>query len=663
MSRLLRLDSVDEAHNPFLKHYRQQLADAAGEQLHELVAEVERLGEAVQTQEYLTFGRRLSKSIAWLAHQEHWQGCQRLAETYLTRSRLHLNRHKRHRATTPYVAALLDLRAAQACFPRPITEQTDDALRQMRRALKTASKASPERSLPKTLTLITKSLAEVGTVRPDEGYRSRTPSPHQSRFVECQAPSKGRLLRAACDLHAGQLLFSETAFVSCLEPDVLASHCSHCTRRLTSRLAKCPRNCPLVFCSASCRQQAWPLHRHECAVQAVLLNCDSLQQMAIRFFQRCSNADPAAKDAAALSHHFLRYSSPRRLRTIVAALFTGFLLQQMGLLQVAYDMENGCPSLSRILTHMCQARTNAVSLTDTNNIGYAIFPNFSLLSHACNANLLYTHKDYGLTMVAGADDAGDGSPPRICLVLRRDVKAGAELTVSYTSNASLVERQQKLRQHYFFHCFCDACLTEMRKAPVMELLLKSMIPLGRCPSCHQQLTKCLSLSVACMNVACCDSGQEIDLERKLTFMRDKLQSAKTEVLACDLQRLLRIRDNCNRCLDQLSLLFPEASVLHLDFFVFLCQVCRKLRDLHQSLVWAGKSLTTSLRLLGSHRETAMAYRRLLSCCDALADSEPDQQDMTPDERSRHELSLATPEDVAFMTEEIPSDNCPELWLS
>lgn len=72
-----------------------------------------------------------------------------------------------------------------------------------------------------------------------------------------------------------------------------------------------------------------------------------------------------------------------------------------------------------------------------------MLPLLSKLNHACNANMKF--------------QVTEGSP-HLDVIALRDVEAGEELTINYVmGDLSLAERQQKLREIWFFDCRCVKC--------------------------------------------------------------------------------------------------------------------------------------------------------------------------------------------------------------
>ena len=675
LSHALRID-LDA--NPVLEHFMAQTPDLSSD---DIVSKVMALRDTTPTVKLMSVSSELTRLIS--------QACEPAGNTnrslpllYRLRALVHIMRHEKvekrdqKHERTAYTSALVDLESANFCEAHSQPEELPDELRNLETRLADARKRCDASASGHTLPV--QLIREADSPAPDtpdsdggadassspetdEGYRSRSQSPAAaSAFTVCHSPSKGRFLRAACSLAPGDEVLSESAFIFALSSELHQSRCSNCLNRINNLVAKCPNNCPVVYCSALCRDQGKRIHCMECPLIGIILSENTHFQLTIRFFLmslRSSNAQ--SRQAADLSHHFGHYPASYRFVVAVRAVFTAVVLSEMGVLSLGDDMQNGCPLMSRILTQLCQIETNSVSMVD--RIGSAIFTQFSLTCHSCSPNLDYRYHKKGSVPTSHRTAA----PPRLWLTANQMIAKGTELTISYTSGKSVHERRQRLHHSYLFHCFCDLCLRELRG----HMDLQICQPVTKCIACPNDLasaeTPLLSdeqdpsahpkYLFACQNAACSEYGNNIDFERKLTFFSDFLlcQTTATRCKVSDAKAMQSILSSCLKRYDIFSTYFQTPNLLQLDFEVFLCKLLHTFNNHPESLMWAAKAFSTSHKLLGCHTETAINFQRLILSLHA----QPSIQSLSHDDRDRqmkdtfHSMGISD-SDVLFYNEEV-----------
>lgn len=110
-----------------------------------------------------------------------------------------------------------------------------------------------------------------------------------------------------------------------------------------------------------------------------------------------------------------------------------FVFQFVRLKELGYTAEevNKCASL--LSTHAVR-----MTLSDGGE-GRGMFPTFAFMSHSCDPNARHVIKD-----------------GKIHVIAQRLIKAGQEVTITYTSLlTSLPRRQDKLAALWFFTCTCN----------------------------------------------------------------------------------------------------------------------------------------------------------------------------------------------------------------
>lgn len=87
------------------------------------------------------------------------------------------------------------------------------------------------------------------------------------------------------------------------------------------------------------------------------------------------------------------------------------------------------------------------SIGDREYLGYWILPRASFFNHSCDPNI---------------DKIRNGR--KMSFVLNRDVESGSQLCIAYNCDLTLPvkDRQQNMRENWFFECMCDRCSSELQ---------------------------------------------------------------------------------------------------------------------------------------------------------------------------------------------------------
>lgn len=108
-------------------------------------------------------------------------------------------------------------------------------------------------------------------------------------------------------------------------------------------------------------------------------------------------------------------------------------------------------TFEQVLQFLQIARVNAHGIMDPllqETIGVGFYPSASCLNHSCIPNVDFLPNGIG----------------RLTFVAIRNIRAGEELTITYTDiiTQSSKERQETLREDYFFTCTCERCISSFR---------------------------------------------------------------------------------------------------------------------------------------------------------------------------------------------------------
>lgn len=617
-----------------------------------------------------------------------------MALLYRMRSHLHLLKHEKlikestKHGKSAFMSALVDLEVASNCQSQMSDHSVDSNtgipdLEQLRKwlvSLKNVCLAKKCKSECQMLPVGLKRLQHQSHSRSgggdkvhnnpngvDEGYRSLSPrskSDSSTNYRVCESATKGRFLRAARKFESGDVVLSESAFVSSLSSDFLSFRCNHCHYRITDSYIKCDRNCPVVFCSLPCYKTAAVIHEKECPVMAVIVNENTHFQLVLRFFIRCYETlflphvtDDRVRKAELLAHHFNRYSPSYRFDVTVKSLNAAFLLSKMGVLDIKSDLSNRCLLMSRVLTYLCQIETNSVALTD--KIGSAIFIEYSMACHSCSPNV-----DYNYQRKQQKSRLFRETGPILWLVANQVIEAGTELTISYASGRTLSERRRLLQSSYFFRCNCDLCLDEARELND----LNEHKPNTKCSSCGQDLVKSDAPDespdpehlFSCRNSSCSQFEITINFQKELQFIRDFLQH-RILIMKDSEKFTEQMRTSCLKQYDRIVKLFMSPNLLQLDFAIFMSKCFSHCGNRHGAQdpdgadfrKWAKTAFEISDYLLGFHSITAECFHRMASVSHPALPL-TSKQTMQCLQSQFHELRLqVTQEQIQFFDEEVP----------
>lgn len=587
-----------------------------------------------------------------------------LALLYRTRCHLFLLKHEhqirklKDHGTQSYMAALMDLETAIHCDSG---NQPDSAelrvpgVKQLRRRIATAKNSCLQKECAKCSNLPSDLKRSCNSYSPDEGYRSLSPQSLSSREIRvCNSVTKGRFLRTCRNLKSGEEIWSESAFVSSLVPDLHASRCFHCYGRISDSFTKCDRNCPVNFCSGSCLNAAKGNHDNECPVMAYILSENSHFLLAIRFFIKLLNKP--SHETQDLVHHFHRYTPSYRFDLTVKTLLTSFVLSEMGrdMLDIESDLNNDCLLMSRVLTLFCQIETNSASLI--RRTGSAIYPKYSMAAHSCCPNMRY---DYHVDKKATHRNRMTG--PLLYLYANQDIAADTELTVSYITIGRFQERQAKLEASYYFKCRCNHCLTEMRQQYDAVCIPKKI-----CPLCENDLNKSggrsdsLEISehqFSCSNVSCYFT---IDFKNDLMyykdFLRQKLLLVDGNVTDDEVAKMLK---SICKHYDDICKLYETPNLIQMDFAVFICKLFyhrnnrSEAHSLQDCVEWAETAFKISDSLLGFHPETAACFFRIITAFDSLKSSDSLTEEEASAMKSEFIRRNVSADQVRYFDDEVP----------
>ncbi|KAG7384361.1 SET and MYND domain-containing protein 3 [Phytophthora pseudosyringae] len=266
-------------------------------------------------------------------------------------------------------------------------------------------------------------------------------------FHEVLDARKGRCAVTSAALRAGSRVLRASAVCAvassacgwCFTPHAALSRCAGC------RVAR--------YCSRTCQQRDWVLHRRECsawrsvpaanASPSVLL----VSRLAAKLFLGSQAHQDEKNGVLKLRHHLDDHAALKRrqfrdmtqLVLLLLTRYTGDKKEQMPSFEaLRNELE------PEILKLFGRVNCNAFSLANdvTNEaVGIGLFPDGALFNHDCDPNCVVSFR---------------GREMQVHVV--KDVQAGQELTVSYVELLqSTHARRTELKASYFFDCECARC--------------------------------------------------------------------------------------------------------------------------------------------------------------------------------------------------------------
>lgn len=349
------------------------------------------------------------------------------------------------------------------------------------------------------------------------------------------ADSRGRHLLAQHKIKAGDVLIVEKPYAAVLLPDSSLTHCHSCFVKVSSPIP-CAFCCTVQYCSQKCREIAWNLHHWVECQYMTLLHSVGIAHLSLRiilvtglrnlldfkskkldsvcpkktaglteagqydvnylsvYMLMAHSSDMLAEDllqyamTAALLLHILDHAGwfhsiePCPANTASSSDFNPSTGNHLSDLANILKSESHLNTAAALLRHIQQLVCNAHAITKIHiseaspavsssgvaiqttsqvRVATAIYPTASLMNHSCEPTITSSfQKD---TLIVRAV---------------KDVEPEGEIFNCYGPHSyrmTFEERQQILKDQYFFDCTCNACKNAAQQ--------KTLAPNGMCPKC------------------------------------------------------------------------------------------------------------------------------------------------------------------------------------
>ncbi|XP_023647584.1 N-lysine methyltransferase SMYD2-A isoform X2 [Paramormyrops kingsleyae] len=210
----------------------------------------------------------------------------------------------------------------------------------------------------------------------------------------------------------------------------------------------------------SCKRGDWPMHKLECSSMCAFgenWNPSETVRLAARIIvkQKTQTKRTESERVLALREfeaHLDKLDNEKREmnQTDIAALHH------------FYSKHLDFPDDDTLIELFAQVNCNGFTIEDEelSHLGSAVFPDVALMNHSCNPNVIVTYK---------------GTVAEVRAV--QEIHPGEEIFTSYIDLLYPTEdRNERLKDSYFFTCECKECITKSKDKAKMEIRKLSTPP-------------------------------------------------------------------------------------------------------------------------------------------------------------------------------------------
>ncbi|KAM3930112.1 N-lysine methyltransferase SMYD2 [Leptodactylus fuscus] len=269
------------------------------------------------------------------------------------------------------------------------------------------------------------------------------------RFI---SPGKGREMRALRDFKLGELLFTCPAYTWVLTVNERGNQCDFCFSRKEG-LSKCGKCKQAFYCNVDCQKGDWPMHKLECSSmctygqnwnpsETVRLTARILAKQKLHPERTASEKYLSVKE---FESHLDKLDNEKR----------ELIQNDIAALHHFYSKNLHYSDNAALEVLFAQVNCNGFTIEDEelSHLGSAIFPDVALMNHSCCPNVIVTYK---------------GTVAEVRAV--QEIHAGDEVFTSYIDLLYPTEdRNDRLKDSYFFTCDCKECTTKQKDPAKMEI--------------------------------------------------------------------------------------------------------------------------------------------------------------------------------------------------
>ncbi|KAK6488918.1 N-lysine methyltransferase SMYD2-like isoform X1 [Huso huso] len=265
------------------------------------------------------------------------------------------------------------------------------------------------------------------------------------------SPGKGRGLRALTHYKVGDLLFTCPAYTYVLTVSERGNHCEFCFARKEG-LSKCGKCKQAFYCNVDCQRGDWPMHKLECSSMCIFKeNWDPSETVRLtariiakQKTQMEKTASEKLLTVIEFESHLEKLDNEKRelIQSDIAALHH------------FYSKHLEYPDNAALVVLFAQVNCNGFTIEDEelSHLGSAVFPDVALMNHSCCPNVIVTYK---------------GTLAEVRAI--QEINAGDEVFTSYIDLLYPTDdRNDRLKDSYFFNCDCKECATKGKDKAKME---------------------------------------------------------------------------------------------------------------------------------------------------------------------------------------------------
>uniref|UniRef100_A0A8B9Q5Q4 [histone H3]-lysine(4) N-trimethyltransferase n=1 Tax=Apteryx owenii TaxID=8824 RepID=A0A8B9Q5Q4_APTOW len=248
------------------------------------------------------------------------------------------------------------------------------------------------------------------------------------------------------------LLFSCPAYTAVLTVSERGGHCDGCFARKEG-LSKCGRCKQAFYCNVECQKEDWPMHKLECSAMCAFgqsWNPSETVRLTARILAK-QKAHPERTESEKwlavkeFESHLDKLDNEKR----------ELIQNDIAALHHFYSKHMEFPDNAALVVLFAQVNCNGFTIEDEelSHLGSAIFPDVALMNHSCCPNVIVTYR---------------GTLAEVRAV--KEIEPGEEIFTSYIDLLYPTEdRNDRLRDSYFFNCDCRECITKEKDKEKLEI--------------------------------------------------------------------------------------------------------------------------------------------------------------------------------------------------
>ncbi|XP_008311167.1 N-lysine methyltransferase SMYD2-B [Cynoglossus semilaevis] len=271
-----------------------------------------------------------------------------------------------------------------------------------------------------------------------------------------ESPGKGRGLRVTKAFKVGELLFSCPAFSHVLSVKERGYYCEFCFTRKEG-LAKCGKCKKAFYCNVKCQKADWAMHKLECSAITAFGEKWCPSEMT-RLVARILAKTKSQKERCVSEKILLIGEMQSHVEDVDnenREMNEGNIAE----LHQFYSKHLDFPDHKDLLTLFSQVACNGFTIEDDelSHLGTAVYPDVALINHSCLPSVIVTYK---------------GTSAEIRAV--QNMKPGDEVLISYIDLLYPTDdRNNRLRESYYFSCDCQECKTKSKDKKKLKLRKRS----------------------------------------------------------------------------------------------------------------------------------------------------------------------------------------------